>query len=259
MIPIRDSEPSGITPYVTIALVVINVLVMLIQLGSGLEQSFDYGLRPAYLVGYLEGEPRISTNNPRWEDLNDFSINNVMDIKPDRTIEVDLTFDNSVLPLLLSMFLHGGILHLLGNMWFLWIFGDNIEGRLGHVRYLLFYLLCGVAAGLAHTILTPDSTTPTVGASGAVAGALGAYWLCFPHSRVTLFYWFYLLFGTFELRASWFLGLWVGLDLVRGLTASGGMVAVWAHVGGFVAGLGLVILLTPPGRETRPTRFRIIR
>ncbi|MAW76819.1 MAG: rhomboid family intramembrane serine protease [Planctomycetes bacterium] len=240
MIPIRDSEPSGITPYVTIAIIVVNVLVTLYQLGPGQEAGFDHGLKPAYLVNYFAGEESISIKNPR---LN----------------QVDLTFGNSLLPLLLSMFLHGGILHLLGNMWFLWIFGDNIEGRLGHVRYLIFYLLCGLAAGLAHTALTPDSITPTVGASGAVAGALGAYWLCFPHSKVTLFYWIYFFIGTFELRASWFLGIWVGLDLLYGLTGTGGMVAVWAHVGGFVAGLGLVLLLTPRGKETRPTRFRISR
>lgn len=259
MIPIRDSEPSGITPHITIALIVINVLVTMLQFSSGFEQSFDYGLRPAYLVGYISGEEYISTDNPRWQDLPEVTDRRIMEHRPGRTIEVDLTFDNSLLPLILSMFLHGGILHLLGNMWFLWIFGDNIEGRLGHVRYLLFYLMCGLAAGVAHTILTPASTTPTVGASGAVAGALGAYWLCFPHSRVTLFYWFYFFFGTFELRASWFLGLWVGLDLLQGLMGSNGMVAVWAHVGGFVAGLGLVILLTPRGKETRPARFRIIR
>ena len=254
MIPIRDSEPSGITPYVTIALIVLNVLVTLYQLGPGENASYDHGLRPILLVSYLAGEEFVDVENPYGHEQNQ-----LLTRQRNLMVEVEVSFSNAVLPLLLSMFLHGGILHLIGNMWFLWIFGDNIEGRLGHGRYLLFYLLCGLAAGLAHTAITPDSSIPTVGASGAVAGALGAYWLCFPHSKVTLFYWFYFFIGTFELRASWFLGIWVGLDLLRGVTASGGMVAVWAHVGGFVAGLGLVILLTPRGKETRPARFRIIR
>ena len=162
--------------------------------------------------------------------------------------------------LFFSMFLHGGLLHLLGNMLFLWIFGDNVEGRLGHLRYLLFYIICGVAASVFHTLINPDSLIPTVGASGAIYGVLGAYWLCFPHSMVTVFYWIFILFGTFQMRASWVLGIYVGLDLFKGLNNTGGNVAVWAHVGGFFAGLGLVILMTPKSaRGKRPTRWSVIR
>jgi len=242
VIPLRDSEPSGITPYVTIGIIVLNVVVTLWQLGPGKETAFDYGLRPAFLSAYLEGQESL-----------DVEISSV------HYKQVEITFANSVLPLFLSMFLHAGLLHLLGNMWFLWIFGDNVEGRLGHVRYLIFYLLCGLAAGFAHTALSPDSVIPTVGASGAVAGALGAYWLCFPHSQVRVFLWLLYFIRIFEMRASWFLGIWIGIDVFRGLTGSGGMVAVWAHVGGFVAGLGLVILMTPADSRGKPTRFRIVR
>jgi membrane associated rhomboid family serine protease len=241
VIPLRDSEPSGITPYVTIGIIVLNVVVTLWQLGPGKETSFDHGLRPAYLCAYIEGQESL-----------------VVKISPVRHAQVEITFATAVLPLLLSMFLHAGIWHLLGNMWFLWIFGDNVEGRLGHVRFLIFYLICGIGAGLAHTALTPASVIPTVGASGAVAGALGAYWLCFPHSRVLVLLWLLFFIRTFEMRASWFLGIWIGIDVFRGLTDSGGMVAVWAHVGGFVAGMGLVILMTPADSRGKPTRFRIV-
>lgn len=250
MIPIRDSEPSGITPYVTIGLMVLNILCFLLQLGSDDRLVEDFALRPAILVGWIEGvdtvtEPLVAHNPFGFEP---------------RTREHDVSFTIALLPLFTSMFLHGGILHLLGNMLFLWIFGDNVEGRLGHLRYLLFYISCGVAASAFHALINPESLIPTIGASGAIYGVLGAYWLCFPHSLVTVFYWIFILFGTFQMRASWLLGIYVGLDLFKGLNDTGGNVAVWAHIGGFFAGLGLVILMTPnSARGKRPTRWSIIR
>jgi membrane associated rhomboid family serine protease len=246
MIPLRDSEPSGITPYVTIGLMVLNILGFLLQLSSGDDLIDRYGLRPAILVGWVEGEETVSGIDPGYSNHNE------------RVFEV--SFSTTVLPLLLSMFLHAGFLHIIGNMLFLWIFGDNVEGRLGHLRFLLFYIICGVAASAIHTQMNVESVIPTIGASGAIFGVLGAYWLCFPHSLVTVFYWIFILFGTFQMRASWLLGIYIGLDIFRGLNDTGGNVAVWAHIGGFFAGLGLVILMTPESaRGKRPTRWSSIR
>jgi membrane associated rhomboid family serine protease len=251
MIPIRDSEPSGITPYVTIALMVLNILCFLLQLASEDALVDGFGLRPAILAGWIEGEETVTEPVGGYDQFG---------YEQRTRREYDISFSIALLPLFTSMFLHGGILHLFGNMLFLWIFGDNVEGRLGHLRYLLFYIICGVAASAFHALMNPESLIPTIGASGAIYGVLGAYWLCFPHSLVTIFYWFYILFGTFQMRASWVLGIYVGLDIFKGLNDTGGNVAVWAHIGGFFAGLGLVILMTPKSaRGKRPTRWSVIR
>jgi membrane associated rhomboid family serine protease len=251
MIPIRDSEPSGITPYVTIGLMVLNILGFLLQLGSGDDLIDRYGLRPAILTGWIEGKETMTAPA---------DVSHQFRFEARSSHKHEISFSTAVLPLFLSMFLHGGFLHLIGNMLFLWIFGDNVEGRLGHLRFLLFYLICGVAASAIHTQMNLDSLIPTIGASGAIFGVLGAYWFCFPHSLVTVFYWIFLFFGTFQIRASWLLGLYVGLDILKGLNDTGGNVAVWAHIGGFFAGLGLVILMTPKSaRGKRPTRWSVIR
>ncbi len=137
------------------------------------------------------------------------------------------------------MFLHGGFLHLLSNMWFLFIFGDNIEDQLGPVRYLVFYLLCGLASGLAHLLLNTGSPVPTVGASGAIAGVMGAYLLLFPHARVLTLVPLIFIPFFFEVPAVFFLGLWFVMQLLNAAQTSAGAagVAWWAHVGGFVAGI----------------------
>jgi len=156
------------------------------------------------------------------------------------------------------MFLHGGWLHLIGNMWFLWIFGDNVEDYLGHVRFLLFYLLCGLAASVAHLAFNLHSTIPTLGASGAIAGVLGAYLLLFPGARIlTLVPVFFV--WLMELPAYVILIYWFVLQLLQGTaslaqTAAGGGVAWWAHVGGFVAGLALVKIVA-----SRRRRYYVIR
>ena len=148
-----------------------------------------------------------------------------------------------------SMFLHGGWMHLIGNMWFLWIFGDNIEDILGRWRFVLFYLLCGAAAGLTHYVFNADSRIPTVGASGAIAGVMGAYMRRFPHSRILTLLPLLIFFTTVELPAYWLLAIWFVLQLFSGvgdLSRAGvqeGGVAWWAHAGGFVLGALLVGVL----------------
>ncbi len=154
--------------------------------------------------------------------------------------------------LLSSMFLHGGWLHIIGNMWYLWIFGDNVEDRLGHGRYLVFYLLCGAAAGIAQAMVSPDSWVPTIGASGAIAGVMGAYFVLYPRSRVlTLF----PLLVVIEIPAVFFLGFWFLMQLFSGVgsiartAGSQGGIAVWAHVAGFVAGAIGIFVFRRPERQ----------
>jgi membrane associated rhomboid family serine protease len=222
VIPLRDTQRSLTAPVVTVALIAVNAMVFLheIALGPYLEHFvFAYGLIPRRFV-YWPGAP----------------------LDPLR-----------FLPLLTSMFWHGGWLHLLGNMLYLWIFGDNVEDRLGHLRYLMFYVLAGAAAGLTQVVLNPTSTLPTIGASGAIAGVLGAYLITFPRSRVLTFFppiWF------FQLPAFAYLVFWFLLQLLEGIGSLGapadtGGVAVWAHVGGFVAGALLIKLMAPPRRRPR--------
>jgi len=161
------------------------------------------------------------------------------------------------LPVLTSMFLHGGWAHLIGNMWFLWIFGDNVEDILGRAKYLLFYLLCGIAATLAHYAVNLDSRVPMVGASGAIAGVMGAYMLKFPHSRVTTLVVAIIFFTTVELPAWVVLVYWFVIQFFSGLGTIGyshlsqGGTAWFAHIGGFVAGLILI--------KVRPTEDRYFR
>ncbi|HMZ08050.1 MAG TPA: rhomboid family intramembrane serine protease [Anaerolineales bacterium] len=158
-------------------------------------------------------------------------------------VPATLSLDSAVtwLPLLTSMFLHGGWIHILGNMWTLLIFGNNVEGRLGHGRYLIFYLLCGVAAASAQIYFASASATPMIGASGAIAGVLGAYLILFPHARIASLVPIFFIFTLVELPAVVFLGLWFVMQLFSGWLALQGAVtnnvAWWAHVGGFAFGL----------------------
>jgi len=156
--------------------------------------------------------------------------------------------------LLTSMFLHGGWMHLIGNMWFLWIYGDNIEDILGRSKYLLFYLLCGIAAGLTHLVFSPASQVPTIGASGAIAGVMGAYMAKFPHSRILTLVPLFIFITTMEIPAVFILAYWFILQIFSGVGEIGyshlskGGVAWWAHAGGFVVGYILIRLM--------PTRDR---
>ena len=157
--------------------------------------------------------------------------------------------------LLSSMFLHGGWLHIIGNMWFLWIFGDNVEDRLGHGRYLAFYLLCGAVAGIAQALVSPDSYIPTIGASGAIAGVMGAYFVLYPRSRVLTLIWLFVFVDIVEIPAVFFLGFWFLMQLFSGVgsvaqtAGNHGGVAFWAHVAGFLFGVAAVFVFRRSERQ----------
>jgi membrane associated rhomboid family serine protease len=219
MIPLRDTVPAQSAPAVTVLLITLNVLAFLyeLSLGSALDVFImQYGAVPLrfVLTGQME---QVST--------------------------VERFF-----PLFTSMFLHGGWLHLGGNMLYLWIFGDNVEDRLGHVRFLLFYLACGLAAALTQIYIHPTSKIPMVGASGAVAGVLGGYLLLFPYSRVLALIPILFFFQIVELPALLFLVFWFLMQFLNGAVAitaapySTGGVAWWAHIGGFIGGMALGFL-----------------
>ena len=215
MIPIRDAIRSQNFPVVNLLIIAINVFVFLWQLTQGphlQETIFLYGIVP---VRYAD--PGFSEQFSRFQQW---------------------------LPFLTSMFLHGGFLHILGNMWFLYIFGDNIEDRLGHIRYLFFYILCGVAAGMIHLLTNWGSKIPTIGASGAISGVMGAYLLLYPRSRILTLIPIFIFFQFLEIPAFIFLGFWLLIQLFSaGLTPGNvGGVAFWAHIGGFIAGLLFVKL-----------------
>jgi len=215
MFPLRDDIPSRRAPLVTWAIVLANVLVFLWQLSLPAE-----GVRQLF---YLFGIVPARFSDPAWAEASGF---------PGGGLAAFFT----------SMFLHGGLFHLLSNVWSLWIFGDNVEDRMGRGRFVAFYLLCGLAAGLLHWLTNPNSTVPTVGASGAIAGVLGAYLRWYPGARVLTLVpvLFYPLFV--DLPAVVFLGFWFVSQLFSGFLALGlpsdvGGVAWWAHVGGFGAGM----------------------
>jgi rhomboid family protein len=249
MIPLRDYNRSRSVPFITYSLIAVNVLVFLYQLslpGGGEEVIADWGLKPAFVTRYVHGEK--------------VGVMELQTVVPDRSgrevvvtkqVTVGLTFVTALLPFLTSMFIHGGFAHILGNMWFLYIFGDNVEDHLGHGRYIFFYLGAGIAASIIHTLMSLDSAIPTVGASGAISGVLGAYAVTFPHARVLTLVPIFVFLQLVEIPAVLFLFIWFGLQLVSSLvsTPGEGGVAFWAHVGGFVAGLVAVKLLrfgSPP-------------
>lgn len=172
-------------------------------------------------------------------------------------ISGDYSLVMGVGPLLTSIFLHGGWMHLIGNMWFLWVFGDNIEDELGHGVYLIFYVISGLIASVVHIGISPSSNIPIVGASGAIAGVMGAYMVRFPMSRVVTLIPLFIIFTTIELPAFVLLIYWFGIQFVSGAMtldeASGGGVAWWAHVGGFITGIVLIWLLRPQRRHYHRT------
>lgn len=209
MFPFRDHNPSGRTPYVNIALIAINVVVFLsyVQLFNDARAINAFFFDFAFI-------PVLFSEGLGWTGL------------------------------FTSMFLHGGWMHLGGNMLFLYIFGDNIEDELGHVTYLIFYVVCGVAAALIQYAADPFSNVPMVGASGAIAGVMGAYLLLFPKAKVDILFIFIIIFRVIPVPAWIMLGLWFGLQLWGGVGAvaeGGGGVAYWAHAGGFLAGMALIV------------------
>jgi rhomboid family protein len=217
MIPLHDDNPTTRTPVVTIALIATCVLVYLWQASLGPQA----GQAAVYSFGFI---PAVVFEGVR--------------------LPTELVRVPAGLTLLTSMFLHGGFMHLAGNMLYLWVFGNNIEDVCGHGRFLLFYLLCGLVAAFAQALPNPASDVPMIGASGAISGVLGAYLLLFPHARVRVLIPLGLIFFT-TVRAGWLLGFWFVFQLLSGLGASSarGGVAFWAHVGGFIAGLALILVL----------------
>ncbi|TDJ71068.1 MAG: rhomboid family intramembrane serine protease [Proteobacteria bacterium] len=215
MIPLHDDNPTTIRPYVTVAVIVMCGVAFLWQLSSGPQGqqiiAFGLGAVPAVLFGHAELPP-------------------------------ELYFVPASLTVFSSMFLHGGWMHLIGNMLYLWIFGNNVEDSMGHVRFVVFYLVCGIAAVFAHALPNAESQIPMIGASGAISGVLGAYVLLYPHARVLVLIPLGIFFHTVRLKAMWVLGFWIVLQLVSSAFAdpSKGGVAFGAHIGGFVAGLALI-------------------
>lgn len=221
MIPLQDDNPSTIRPLVSVGLIVACVLVFLWQFSLGAaggeQVIYALGVIPSVLFGFDSLPPEITLVPP-------------------------------VATAFTSMFLHGGWLHLIGNMLYLWVFGDNVEDSMGHGRFLAFYVLCGLAAVLAQALPEPRSTIPMVGASGAISGVLGAYLLLYPRARVLVAIPFGLIVHTTRIPAGIVLALWFGLQLVSNLmTAPGeGGVAFRAHIGGFIAGMILLPFFKQP-------------
>jgi membrane associated rhomboid family serine protease len=233
MIPIRDDQPRFSTPYVNYFIVALNTLAFLYELSIQMQGRraldrfvYQFGAVPEHFIGALTGTPHFS-------------------------------LAGAFLPILTSMFLHASWLHIIGNMWVLWIFGDNIEDHLGHFPYLLFYLISGYAAAFTHILLNLGSNVPSVGASGAIAGVMGAYFVLFPRARVLTLVPLIVFFTFWWLPAWIVLGYWFIVQFFSGTTSiayssqTSGGVAFWAHVGGFVAGIVLIKLF-----PQRPNRYR---
>jgi len=220
MIPLKDTIPSEKYPIVTLLLIMANISVFFyeISLGRYLPEFVKFaGVVPARFFA-----PRLTV---RQAPLGRY------------------------FPIFTSLFLHGGWVHLLGNMLYLWIFADNVEDRLGHFRFPLFYLLCGFGASLAHIFANPTSSEPSIGASGAIAGVLGAYFVLYPNSRVITLVPVFFFLQIIELPAFIFLGVWFLMQFFNGVltlglpTAQAGGIAWWAHIGGFASGIFLILLL----------------
>lgn len=233
MIPLRDDNPAEITPVVTVSFIVACTLVFFYQAAlpphTGELFVYRFGAIPANVFGEVRLPPEVVA------------------IPPFAT-------------LITSMFLHGGWLHLIGNMLYLWIFGNNIEDAMGHVRFAIFYITCGILAALAHAVTAPFSTVPMVGASGAISGILGAYLLLYPRAQVLVLIPLGIFTRIMYVPAALVLGLWFVMQVLSGgmsLGREGGGVAFFAHVGGFLAGMALVgFFKRPDVRFFAPARHR---
>ena len=216
MIPLRDTIRSNSTPVVTALIILLNVLVFIYML------TLDPYTQNHFIAQYALTPSRLHLS-----------------------------------AIVTSMFLHGGWMHLIGNMWFLWVYGDNVEDVLGHGKYLAFYLLCGVAAALTQYAVSPDSHVPTLGASGAIAGAMGAYLIKFPHSRILTLIPIFFFFTTIEIPAVLILLYWFALQFFSGIGSVGysqvsqGGVAWFAHIGGFISGMVLIMTMGTRERYSR--------
>lgn len=233
MIPLRDANPTRRTPIVTLALIAAATVVFAYELGIAETGGEDALARFIQQWGAVPADVNAALAAGDW-------------------------FGGASLGVVTSIFLHGGWLHLIGNMLYLWIFGNNIEDRFGRVPYLLFYLAGGVAAALAQVAIDPTSAIPMVGASGAIAAVLGAYLVMFPRARVLSLVFLGVFYQLIEVRAVLVLGFWFVLQLIDGLTSLGipeaeGGIAFFAHIGGFVAGMIVGIVVRAAGSRGRPT------
>jgi membrane associated rhomboid family serine protease len=224
--PLSDDNPTRLTPYVTYGLIAANILVFIYELSLAPPELqaffYNWAIVPKQLTASFSGAPIDASGLPEWTTL------------------------------ITSQFLHGGFLHIIGNMLFLWIFGNNVEDQLGHIKYLLFYIGCGVLAGLSQWFFSSGSTVPSLGASGAIAGVMGAYILRFPKASVLTLVPLGFFFWTFRIPAVFYLGIWFVQQALYGLASlqaqtnigmEGGGVAYWAHAGGFIFGVVLGPLL----------------
>jgi membrane associated rhomboid family serine protease len=241
MIPLRDENPTRITPYVTWALLAVNIVVYLLQATGGTRET-QLGI-----VGALAGWTMVPAELTQGVDLR---INGP-------------TLQPTWLTIFTSMFMHGGFMHIAGNMVYLIVFGNNIEDALGHGKFLAFYLVCGVLAAASHVLIGPLSPIPTLGASGAIAGVLGAYLVLFPHARVHTLVFLGILITTVRLPALILLGFWIVSQFFSQVTGAlaggerGGGVAYMAHIGGFIAGMVLIKLMgAHPTRRTPDSYYR---
>jgi rhomboid family protein len=225
MIPLRDNNPRRSFPWITVAIILVNCVIFLYEvLASEVvrEALFaSYALVPVRTAGFFAGRP--------------------------------VGASQAFLPFFTSMFLHGGWMHLIGNMWFLWIFGDNVEDRTGHLGYLVLYLASGLAGAAGHVLFSANSAVPTVGASGAISGVMGAYLITFPRARILTLVPIIIFLTTIEIPAYIILIYWLLLQFLSGAASLGadagqGGVAWFAHVGGFAAGIPLMLLLRKPRR-----------
>jgi membrane associated rhomboid family serine protease len=260
MIPLRDNNPTRSFPTVTVALIVANVIVFMVQKAAGPFFDATYSMVPADVVSGQDyvGIVHVTAVGLHFMHLQPGALpanlgpNDIYLAQPPHP---------SWLTIFSSMFMHANLLHIGGNMLFLWIFGNNVEDALGKMRFLLFYMVCGLIAAIAQIATNPFSLVPTLGASGAIAGVLGAYLIMFPGARVlTLIFLGFFAFLR-EIPAFWVIGLWIVLQVIEGVGGLGGMatggVAYFAHIGGFIAGLVLIMLFGGPslGNKDSYRRF----
>jgi len=233
MFPIRDDNPTFLTPYTTYVLIAANIAVWVLFQGLGSSPALAKSLCEMALIP--------------GELLHTVAVGTRIQIGPNTVCE--LGAESRWLTPLTSMFMHGGWMHIIGNMWFLWIFGNNVEDAMGSIRFAVFYVLCGLAAAAAQIISEPTSAVPMVGASGAIGGVMGAYVLLYPRVRVHMLIFLGFFITTITVPAVLMIGYWFLIQLLSGVTRAGmggGGVAFWAHVGGFVAGSVLIYLFRDP-------------
>jgi membrane associated rhomboid family serine protease len=229
-LPYKDDNPTSTFPFVTLSLIALNVLVYVyeVSLGPGIELfTLHNGLIP-------------------------LEITERSDLPPLGSHPIIFNF-------ITSLFIHGGLLHLIGNMLFLWIFGDNIEDALGHLKFLLFYLFCGVFAGFTHIFFNFDSPFPAIGASGAISGVLGAYLVLFPNAKVRTLFIFFLFIRILRFPAISYIGLWILMQFLFGVLSMGSRhstgVAWFAHIGGFIAGIFFICLFSTKKQRLNKKRY----